>query len=660
MRKRGDIAVDIISRIDDDVLEKNLLKRFELWFSRGKKPKNNKWIPILAAAASLCLVVTMVFLLWPDTPTDDPIDDRQAPIYLGMTVSNEGPITSMAIEGAYALTPMPLASNDPMLMPMYLDNTNYEGNNGNHGNKDNKDNTTTPTEISGGPYYAMPGEDIYIHVHISNPDELEILSFTLNEVKYSAYMFEEGSDLETLILKCNVGELEGVMQYTIDAIKYVDGEEIKDVKMQGDRTIEVMVGQAADTYLGFNISLTGFDVNIEEIWKDDFEGEREILSLGVYNGTTLIRELAPTDRVIKGLPSNSRFVLVATYKNGETTETARQIFDTRKLSEGLQMTSGHITGIGTCQETVLYIDAPIGEGAFADNKYITEIHFGSGVTSVGNGAFSGCTGLTSLSVPDGITSIGDSVFKGCTGLTSISIPNGVESIGDSAFYECVSLNNITIPTSVTTIGNSAFGGCEQLTNIIIPEGVTTIGDYAFDCCSSLMNITFPEKLESIGAGAFGNCSNLETITIPSSLTMIGSDAFMGCTNLQSVYITDIKAWCNIDFYMATEMEFDSNPLARGANLYLNGELVTDITIPDGVNSIKQLALFSFKGTLILPKSVTRIEDYARLSFSTIIYDGTRSEWNAIDKGYYAFSNPMNQYVQCTDETFAIESRPQLD
>ena len=40
MRKRGDIAVDIISRIDDDVLEKNLFKRFELWFSRGKKPKN--------------------------------------------------------------------------------------------------------------------------------------------------------------------------------------------------------------------------------------------------------------------------------------------------------------------------------------------------------------------------------------------------------------------------------------------------------------------------------------------------------------------------------------------------------------------------------------------------------------------------------------------
>ena len=49
-------------------------------------------------------------------------------------------------------------------------------------------------------------------------------------------MFEAGSDLETLILKYNVGEKEGIRQYTIDAIKYVDGEYIKDVRMEGERT----------------------------------------------------------------------------------------------------------------------------------------------------------------------------------------------------------------------------------------------------------------------------------------------------------------------------------------------------------------------------------------------------------------------------------------
>ena len=633
MRKRGDIAVDIISRIDDDVVEKNLIKRFELWFSRGKKPKHNKWIPILASAACFLLVATTVFLLWPDAP----VDERQAPIYLGMTVSNDAPATDSA--SAHELSPIALGADSSMLTPMYLDNTNYEDNNGNHGDKDHDNNngTTTPPEISGGPYYAMPGEDIYIHVHISNPDEFEILSFTLNEVKYSAYMFEEGSDLETLILKCNVGELEGVMQYTIDAIKYVDGEEIKDVKMQGDRTIEVMVGQAADTYLGFNILLTGFDVNVEEIWKDGFEGEREILSLGVYNGTTLIRELAPTDRVIKGLPSNSRFVLVATYNNGEATETARQIFDTRKLSEGLQMTSGHITGIGTCQDTVLYIDAPIGEGAFAGNKYITEVHFGPSVTLIDNGAFSGCTGLTGVSVPDGITSIGDSVFKECTGLISVSIPDGVTSIGESAFEGCTSLASISIPNGVTSIGKGAFASCVALTEVVVPDTLSQIGNTAFADCDNIKKATIPsiaiaafpysniETLDissgtRIQANAFSDFRNLKTIVIPPSITSIAAGALRmddvvleeGNTAYTLVDDCIIEISTNKLIWGGENAVIPSDVTSIGAYAFAGRENLESVNIPRGVTNIGVSAFYECIALkeITIPNTVTTIGESA--------------------------------------------------
>ena len=34
-------------------------------------------------------------------------------------------------------------------------------------------------------------------------------------------MFEEGSDMESLILKYNVGSNSGIQEYTIDAIKYI-------------------------------------------------------------------------------------------------------------------------------------------------------------------------------------------------------------------------------------------------------------------------------------------------------------------------------------------------------------------------------------------------------------------------------------------------------
>ena len=34
-------------------------------------------------------------------------------------------------------------------------------------------------------------------------------------------MFEEGSDMETIVLKYNVGDTAGIVEYTIDAIKYI-------------------------------------------------------------------------------------------------------------------------------------------------------------------------------------------------------------------------------------------------------------------------------------------------------------------------------------------------------------------------------------------------------------------------------------------------------
>ena len=70
-----------------------------------------------------------------------------------------------------------------------------------------------------------------------------------------------------------------------------------------------------------------------------------------------------------------------------------------------------------------------------------------------------------------------------------------------------------------------------------------------------------------------------------------------------MHITDIAAWCNIDF-----STIDSNPLDCAKNLYLNGELVTNLVIPDGVTKIK---LYAFENcssltSVTIPNSVTTI------------------------------------------------------
>ena len=101
-------------------------------------------------------------------------------------------------------------------------------------------------------YYATANEDIYINIHISNPDNYEIMSFTLNGKKYSSYMFENGSNMETLILKYNVGSKSGIQEYTIDAIKYIDGADIKDVIMDGEKT--VLAGVRVDNQVNATVS----------------------------------------------------------------------------------------------------------------------------------------------------------------------------------------------------------------------------------------------------------------------------------------------------------------------------------------------------------------------------------------------------------------------
>ena len=298
--------------------------------------------------------------------------------------------------------------------------------------------------------------------------------------------------------------------------------------------------------------------------------------------------------------------------------------------------------------------------------YVRFVSVGDGVTSVGSYAFAECVYLQLIDLPNSIAEIGHNAFRDAnfryfvvpTGLrkigahafysvghteafviqdltgwlaveieneyahpasgtwylgeeelTTLVIPEGITAIKDYAFYGA-DITSLHIPDSVTSIGNYAFAYTYELTQVTGCNNVSSIGDSAF-VYAEMTELTF-NSIERIGANAFNNCNNVQKLTLGPGLTSVGDRAFSMTRAPMDLYISDLAAWCNIDFeyipltyYMSSVL---SNPLWRTENLYCNGELVTDLVIPDGVTEIKNYAFAGYRSltSVTVPETVTSI------------------------------------------------------
>ena len=304
----------------------------------------------------------------------------------------------------------------------------------------------------------------------------------------------------------------------------------------------------------------------------------------------------------------------------------------------------------------------IGNEAFAACKCMTNVTIPNSVTSIGNEAFANVLNVVyngsatgspwgarsvngyvegwlaygddskqnllacsliatgEITVPNSVTNIGNYAFQSCDGLTSVTIPNSVTSIGRLAF-NC-GLTSITIPNSVTSIGNDAFYG---VLNIIYsgtatgsPWGARSVNGYVegwlaysnenktkvVACAVSASGeMVIPTGVKNIEAYAFSDCRRITAISIPPSVTTIGSKAFTNCTGLISVNISDIAVWCAINFG-----DYKANPMFYTTKICLNGEIVEDLVIPDGVTSIGNYAFDGGRNltSVNIPNTVTSI------------------------------------------------------
>ncbi len=217
--------------------------------------------------------------------------------------------------------------------------------------------------------------------------------------------------------------------------------------------------------------------------------------------------------------------------------------------------------------------------------------------------------------------IASRAFEGSTSFDKLTISDNVKYIGSYAFSNCSALTQISWGNSIEFIGKSAFSGCRSLNDLTLPNSIISIDSYAFSGCTGLERITLGNGLKEIKDGTFNDCSNLLSINIPSSITNItGTYTFSGCSKLEEVHITDLAAWCNIVFNDQSLFEnVMVNPLYYSQKLYLNGELITELVIPEGITEIGDYA-FVYCTDIVsikMPNSIASIGDSAFSGCSSV-------------------------------------------
>ena len=270
-----------------------------------------------------------------------------------------------------------------------------------------------------------------------------------------------------------------------------------------------------------------------------------------------------------------------------------------------------------------------------------------------------------------MTGLGDYAFNELSKVTSVSLPDSLETLGVYCFSSCNSLASIDVPDSVTELGGSCFAGCAGLAEVRLPAGLKALPYALFNGCSSLSSVSIPEGITDLSAGyVFNGCSSLTSLYLPSSITAMGAgeNAFAGAGITDIYFAGTLSQWLGIEFAGTVS----GLPMQQPCNLYISGERLTALTIPDDISQIPDYAFqyvrinslaipenvtgigrYAFRDSsvqsILMSDSVTNIDTYAFAeceNVKKVYFVGDESAWSGIDwnGGNYAIQNSPRKYI----------------
>ena len=186
-----------------------------------------------------------------------------------------------------------------------------------------------------------------------------------------------------------------------------------------------------------------------------------------------------------------------------------------------------------------YMDYPANEipkKAFYNNKTIHSITIPASLESIGTQAFYGSVlnEFTSFDTYMRLKSIGEEAFKDCKYLTDMYYCADIKVIEKGTFENCLNLKQMS-SQNVIEIKESAFRNCKNLT-FYLDGSLEKIGDYAFENVHEVKDNGYyfeNPQLSYIGKNALKGCQN-ESFNFKTYMNLNELPSFEGCSKLTSI------------------------------------------------------------------------------------------------------------------------------
>ena len=400
-------------------------------------------------------------------------------------------------------------------------------------------------------YCTNKNSQVTIVIKFKNTDNCEIMSLTLNGTKYQVGMSCWNMiDMETLYLTINVGNVEGIQDYTIDAIKYIDNERIKDVKMEGDRHVYVGVYieeqpniNVISTNIGINTINLSFEIKDNKNLVKNSNGK---ILCALYDGQSILYYEDVTNKnkiCFSNLKSGItyQYVFAGYYDNFDGNGfTSRDLLNNYILTEDAVLFDKINVGFREIEfdykwnenlknksiDSLTLYDANDNRIAVYNDLKINNLSPNTEYTISANYSVDGYSDSIFLTFKTN-----DSKTIEYTDCTYELSYDGTAKI---VKYNKNDKSLVSLPRVVkdegfdyvvTKIDKEAFARHNELELIEFPEKLELIDEYAFYECRGLKYIILPSKIKSIGSYAFYNSSYIDFIYLPKSIEKISNNTF---------------------------------------------------------------------------------------------------------------------------------------